>query len=166
MDDEHFCATLGAAFDQKLGPVLSCGPRAAFVLQRRHAVRYVQPRLALVGDAAHIIHPLAGQGVNLGLLDAAALAQVLQPEARRGGDVGTWRVLRRYERWRKGENQRMMSAMEILKDLFESQRRPITWLRNAGLTATDSAWPIKRMLMRHAMGLSGDLPQLARPGCP
>lgn len=166
MDEAQFCATLGSAFDQKLGPVLSCGPRAAFVLQRRHAVRYVRPRLALVGDSAHVIHPLAGQGVNLGLLDAAALAEVLEAEVRRGGDVGAWQVLRRYERWRKGENQRMMSAMDVLKRLFESQREPIAWLRNAGLRATDAAWPVKRMLMRHAMGLSGDLPQLARPGCP
>jgi len=166
MDEGNFCATLGTAFDQKLGQVYSCGPRAAFVLQRRHAVRYVQPRLALVGDAAHTIHPLAGQGVNLGLLDAAALAEVLLSEARHGGDVGAWRVLRRYERWRRGENQRMMSTMDILKHLFESQRQPVAWLRNAGLAATDVAWPIKRVLMRHAMGLSGDLPQLARPSCP
>jgi len=166
LGEESFGTALAEAFGHQLGAIVSSGPRAAFPLHRRHALQYVRPRVALVGDAAHIIHPLAGQGVNMGLLDAAALAELLISELRRGGDIGALRVLRRYERWRKGENQRMMSTMDAIKHLFESQWAPVAWLRNTGLAVTNAADPVKHLLMRNAMGLRGDLPRLARPVCP
>jgi 2-octaprenylphenol hydroxylase len=143
--------------------VLWVGERAAFPLYRQHALAYVRPRVALVGDAAHTIHPLAGQGVNLGLLDAAALAEVILAAHGRGEDPGDLPVLRRYERWRKGHNLLVQGAMDGFRLLFGTDLAPVRLLRNLGLRATDAAPPLKRLIMRQAMGLEGDLPPLARP---
>jgi 2-octaprenylphenol hydroxylase len=159
LSDEQFCAVLTDAFEARLGRVEWVGPRAAFPLRRQHAQQYVQPRLALVGDAAHTIHPLAGQGVNLGLLDAAALAQVLDGLP----DAGDLRALRRYERWRRGHNLAVQALMDGFKWLFGVQGGAARVARGLGLAAADRAGPVKRMLMRQAMGLDGDLPDLARP---
>ncbi len=163
LGDDEFLRRLSDAFDQRLGPVIATGPRAAFPLRLRHAAQYVQPRLALIGDAAHTIHPLAGQGVNLGLLDAATLAEVLLDAAARRRDLGDLAVLRRFERWRKGDNLAMMAAMEGFKRAFGSGLAPVRLLRNAGLGLVNGAGPLKRVFIRHAMGLGGDLPRLARP---
>ena len=162
MDETDFCAALGEAFEHRLGQVLEAGPRAAFPLRLQHARRYVGERLVLVGDAAHTIHPLAGQGVNLGLLDAAALAEVIRDRLQRGRDFAATAALRRYERWRKGDNLLTMAVMDGFQRLFGTDFPPLRLARNAGLTAVDRAQPLKNLFMRHAMGLHDDLPRLAR----
>ncbi len=162
LDDAAFAQALGDAFDHRLGGIIGVGPRAAFPLRLQHAMAYTRPRVALVGDAAHVVHPLAGQGVNLGLLDAAALAEVLLDAVRDKRDPGSLRVLRRYERWRKGENVMMLAVMDGFKRLFGNPLPPVAWLRNLGLGLTDAAAPLKHRIIRRAMGLSGDLPRRVR----
>ncbi|MDQ2694947.1 MAG: UbiH/UbiF/VisC/COQ6 family ubiquinone biosynthesis hydroxylase [Pseudomonadota bacterium] len=162
MDDKSFAQALGEAFAWRLGEIIDVGRRGAFPLRLLHARAYVKPRIALIGDAAHVVHPLAGQGVNLGLLDAAALAEVLTDADRRAADPGALKVLRRYERWRKGDNLLMQGVLDGFKRLFGSDLAMVRWLRNAGLTLTDTATPVKQALIRRAMGLAGDLPRLAR----
>jgi 2-octaprenylphenol hydroxylase len=162
LDDAGFCAALTQASEAKLGEVRSTTRRVAFPLQRLHAREYVRPRFALAGDAAHALHPLAGQGVNLGLLDAAALAQVIGDAARAGRDIGDLGVLRRYERWRKGDNLAMIFALDGFKRLFSNDMAGVSMLRNVGLRAVDRFTPLKHAFVRRAMGLSGDLPLLAR----
>jgi 2-octaprenylphenol hydroxylase len=123
----------------------------------------VAPRVALIGDAAHTVHPLAGQGVNLGLLDAAVLAEVLLDAHSAGRDIGALTTVRRYERWRKGDNLAMLVLTDGLKRLFGSSVSALQQVRNAGLDLTNAVMPLKRTLMRRAAGLAGDLPKLARP---
>lgn len=153
LDDSEFCAELGAAIEHRLGAVLDVSSRFAFPLRQRHAVDYVQPSVALVADAAHTIHPLAGQGINLGLQDVAALAQELIRASERGRPLGQLEVLARYQRRRKGENLLMMGAMDGFKRLFEQQALPVRWLRNAGMRGVAQLLPLKQRLMRHAMGI-------------
>lgn len=162
LDSELFAEELSEALDWRLGKVELVSERAAYPLQLQHAVRYVDQRLALVGDAAHTVHPLAGQGVNLGILDAAALAEVVLATNARGLDLGAHGALRRYERWRKGHNLLMLGALDGLKRLFGARLAPVTLVRNLGLRATNSLGPVKHLLARHAMGLAGDLPVCAR----
>ncbi|MBN7797054.1 UbiH/UbiF/VisC/COQ6 family ubiquinone biosynthesis hydroxylase [Parahaliea mediterranea] len=153
LDDAAFCVALGEAFEHRLGGVLASSRRVAFPLRQRHAVDYVQPRVALVGDAAHTIHPLAGQGINLGFKDVAVLAQEVLAAHRRGTDPGRLPVLRRYQRRRKGENLLMMGAMDTFKYLFEQEAPALRWLRNAGMTRVGRAGALKQGIMRRAMGL-------------
>lgn len=162
MDDSTFLDALQNSFGDKLGRMLSCGPRAGFPLRMQHAKQYTQSRLALIGDAAHTIHPLAGQGVNLGLADAATLAEVVVQAHRQHQDIGEHRVLRRFERWRKGDNMAMITSMESFKRLFGSRTPLVRLLRNTGLRLTDKLGPAKNMIMRQAMGMEGELSQLAR----
>lgn len=162
MGDGAFMAAVSQASEHRLGNVIEVGPRGAFPLKRQHAETYIGNRLALIGDAAHAIHPLAGQGVNLGLLDAASLAEVLLDADAKGKDIGAIHVLRRYERWRKGDNLIMMTAMDGFKKLFGSEVLPLKWLRNEGLSITNKLPPVKNQIMLHAMGYKGDLPALAR----
>ena len=132
-------------------------------MRLQHARDYVRARAALVGDAAHTVHPLAGQGVNLGLQDAAALAEVLLDTLARGRDIGALSALRRYERWRKGHNLLVQGVMEGFKRLFGSRLEPLRLARNLGLEMTNALQPAKDLIMRQAMGLEGDLPRRARP---
>lgn len=162
LNEEDFAQALGEAFDWRLGPILEVGQRGAFPLRLQHTHQYVKPGLALIGDAAHVVHPLAGQGVNLGLLDAATLAEVILDALAENRDIGSLRVLRRYERWRKGDNLLMLGMMDGFKRLFGTSLPPISLLRNLGLTLTDTAKPLKNLIARRAMGLEGDLPRLAR----
>ena len=162
MDESTFHSELQQSFDHRLGAVIETSRRLSFPLTRAHADNYVQPRLALVGDAAHRIHPLAGQGANLGFLDAATLAEVIAEAHAAGKDIGSFKVLRRYERWRKGDNLAMMLTMDGFKHLFGSTLPPVRFLRNFGLSLTDAVTPVKNEIMRRAMGLAGDLPRVAQ----
>ncbi len=162
LDEHDFGQALTEAFDRRLGEIVHLGPRGAFPLRLQHARAYVKPGLALIGDAAHVVHPLAGQGVNLGLLDAATLAEVLLDGLAAGHEAGALRVLRRYERWRKSDNLPMLGIMDGFKRLFGNSLPPVRLLRNLGLNLTDAAGPLKTRIARRAMGLEGDLPKLAR----
>lgn len=164
LDPAAFCAELLEASEGVLGRVLDVGPRAAFPLALRYAERYVMAGLALVGDAAHRVHPLAGQGVNLGFLDAAELAAVVGAARAAGRDIGGLATLRRYERARKGANLAMLAAMDGFERLFGAGALVPRMLRNFGLGAVDRLTPVKHVFMRQALGLVGELPPLARPG--
>jgi 2-octaprenylphenol hydroxylase len=164
MSDDNFKSELQTAFANTLGEITYVGERAAFPLRSLHAKQYVKPGLALIGDAAHTIHPLAGQGVNLGFADAACLAQVILEAAKQGKDIGALSVLRRYERWRKGDNLSMLTAMGAFRYLFGDDSAVIRLGRNLGLNLTNRMTPAKNFFIRYAMGLVGDLPKLARPG--
>ena len=157
-----FAAALGEAFDFRLGRVLEVGGRGAFPLRSMHAERYVGARTALVGDAAHSIHPLAGQGLNLGLLDAAVLAEVVLETVSQGRDPGGQRSLRRYARWRRGHNALAWRAMGAFKTLFGDSRPGVRLARNLGLDAMDRLPLAKDVIMGLASGLWGDLPAAAR----
>ena len=162
LDEAAFCRELGKAFEWRLGEVQQADPRVCVPLRQRHAKRYVEPGLALIGDAAHTIHPLAGQGVNLGFLDAAVLAEVLQHALERGESLTSEKTLSRFERRRMPHNLAMMAAMEGFERLFQADPLPLRWARNAGLNWVDGLPEAKSLFVRQALGLSGDLPDLAR----
>ncbi|RMQ95373.1 2-octaprenyl-3-methyl-6-methoxy-1,4-benzoquinol hydroxylase [Pseudomonas savastanoi pv. glycinea] len=162
LDDDTFCRELEQAFEGRLGPVLAVDPRVCVPLRQRHAKRYVAEGLALIGDAAHTIHPLAGQGVNLGFLDAAVLAEVLLHANERGERLADVRVLSRFERRRMPHNLALMAAMEGFERLFQADQLPLRWLRNTGLKMVNQMPEAKATFVRQALGLSGDLPDLAR----
>jgi 2-octaprenylphenol hydroxylase len=155
-------SALQNAFGDALGAIQAIGVRAAFPLALSHAKTYIASHLALVGDAAHTVHPLAGQGVNLGFLDAATLAEVLLDAQLKQKDIGAHAVLRRYERWRKGNNLAMVSLTGGFRYLFGNDLPGVRQLRSMGLNLTNAATPVKNLIMRQASGLAGDLPRLAR----
>jgi 2-polyprenylphenol 6-hydroxylase len=162
LNEADFRRALGFAFEHRLGEVLHADPRLCIPLRQRHAKRYVEEGLVLVGDAAHSIHPLAGQGVNLGFLDVAVLAEVLLHAAQRGERLSDVKVLSRYERRRMPHNLAMMAAMEGFERLFQADPLAVRWLRNAGLNWVDDLPEAKALFVRQALGLAGDLPALAR----
>ena len=153
---------LVAAFPDCLGKVNRVLGVASFPLKRQHAQNYVKPGVVLVGDAAHMINPLAGQGVNIGLLDAAALGEVLIDAAKKGLEIGDLSVLKNYEKLRRHENLKMMTVMDIFYQVFSNEILPIKLIRNLGLGLAERILPAKNKVMRSAMGLEGKLPKLAR----
>jgi 2-octaprenylphenol hydroxylase len=151
LSNDDFCRRLAEASEYRLGSILETSKRAAFPLLGSQAQSYVRPGIALIGDAAHTIHPLAGQGVNLGIKDAVVLAEILLSLNIR--DWGSYKQLRRYERARKGENLLAMKVMEGFKDLFSHDVELIKMTRNTGLNLFNSMPLAKRQIMRNAMGL-------------
>ena len=162
LDADAFAEELSRRFGGFLGSVTPVGRRWSYPLSVVHARRYVAPRLALAGDSAHAIHPIAGQGFNIGLRDVAALAEVVADALRLGLDPGDAAALARYERWRRADNLAMLSMTDALNRLFSNDIPPVRLLRRLGLSAVGRAGPLRRLFMRHAMGLAGDLPRLAR----
>lgn len=163
LDDEAFKFALARAFESQLGAIVDVDPRFVFPLRQRHAETYVKSGLALVGDAAHTIHPLAGQGVNLGMLDAAVLTEEIKRARNRALGSGDLSVLQRYQRRRRGDNSLMMGTMRGFKLLFGESALPVRWLRNTGMSWLNEVEPLKNRVAANAMGLSGDLPALAKP---
>jgi len=151
-----------ATFPDCLGKLTKILGIASFPLKRQHAQSYVKQGVALVGDAAHTINPLAGQGVNIGLLDAAALAEVLVEAQQKGQNIADISILKRYEAMRRIENLKMMTTMDIFYQAFSNQILPLKILRNLGLGLAQRISPLKNKVMRAAMGLEGKLPKLAR----
>jgi ubiquinone biosynthesis UbiH/UbiF/VisC/COQ6 family hydroxylase len=160
---EAFRDALAQASDAWLGEVLTTSRRLGFPLVRRHAQHYAAERLALVGDSAHVVHPLAGQGLNLGLLDAAAIAEELGPASSAALQYPQ-SLLARYSRARRGGNLAMLTVTDQLNRLFARRESPIIGLRRVGLAGVDRWAPLKRRLIADAMGQRGDLPLIARPG--
>ncbi len=153
LGDKDFCKALAEAFEHRLGEVLHCDKRFSFPLRQRHALDYSQPGIVLVGDAAHTIHPLAGQGVNLGFLDVAVLVEELQRALERQIPLQDASILRRYQRRRQGDNLTMMAAMEGFKHLFGAKDLSVRWLRNEGMTQLNSVPLLKNFIAKQAMGL-------------
>jgi len=157
-----FNSALTEASESRLGQLTLLGERAGFALRLQHAEQYVKTGLALVGDAAHVIHPLAGQGVNLGFLDAASLVDALVAGRDRGRAPGAMRTLRSYERQRRGHNTATQLAMDGLKHLFSNDSGALSLVRNLGLGAAGRVAPLRRVFERLALGDSVDLPTLSR----
>ncbi|MBN2699930.1 MAG: UbiH/UbiF/VisC/COQ6 family ubiquinone biosynthesis hydroxylase [Methylothermaceae bacterium] len=162
LDSGELLNALYEAFPRELGDVVQILDRGSFPLRRQHAQRYVKGGVALIGDAAHMIHPLAGQGVNIGLLDAAALAQVLVSAHRQSKDFGSLDILKEYEAMRRRDNLTMMTAMDLFYRVFGNASLPLKLLRNLGLNLAQRLYPARLVVMRRAMGLEGNLPRLAR----
>ena len=162
MNEQEFNKALTSEFDVRLGLCEVVGERVGFPLKMRYARDFVVERVALVGDAAHTIHPLAGQGVNLGLLDAASLAQEVLALWKQGQDIGSKRNLRGYERWRKAEAAKMIAAMQGFRDLFSGENPAKKLVRGIGLSLAGQLPGAKDEIMKRALGLKGNLPELAR----
>jgi 2-octaprenyl-6-methoxyphenol hydroxylase len=162
LGEAGFNTELARRFGAHLGKVKAGEPRWSYPLSFHIARDFVAPRFALAGDAAHGIHPIAGQGLNLGIKDAAALAEVLLDAARLGRDIGALDVLRRYERWRRFDSFALAASTDALNRLFSNDLAPIRALRDIGLGIVDSIGPARRFFMRHAGGDIGKLPRLMK----
>jgi 2-octaprenyl-6-methoxyphenol hydroxylase len=162
LDDADFDAEVAARFGAHLGETKVVGSRWSYPLNFHLARDYVRPRFALAGDSAHGIHPIAGQGLNLGLKDAAALAETVLDAARLGRDIGALDVLKRYERWRRFDSFTLAASTDALNRLFSNDIAPLRHLRDLGLGIVDAIGPARRFFMRHAGGDIGKLPRLMK----
>lgn len=162
LEDEPFMEALNGVFPGALGDISTLLMRGSFPLRRQHAQQYVLEGVALAGDAAHMIHPLAGQGVNIGLLDAASLAEVVLEAYRYGEDISSLEVLNAYESARRQHNRLMMQVMDSFYRVFSNDIAPVKLLRNIGLGFAERFSPAKTKVMEFAMGLEGPLPKLAK----
>ena len=167
LDNDAFAKELTAASDGKLGAISVISERFTHPLTMRIAQDFVKKQVVLIGDAAHTIHPLAGQGVNLGLLDAAALSQTLFPDQNSLEDINSKgqyaspQMLNSFSRWRKSEASDMIIAMEAIKQLFSVRKEPVSIIRGLGMNLLNEFKPAKKVLIRQALGLKADLPILA-----
>lgn len=162
LDEAGFNAELHRRFGDHLGATKAAGPRWSYPLAFHIARDFVGPRFALAGDTAHGIHPIAGQGLNLGLKDAAALAEVLLDAARLGRDIGALDTLKRYERWRRFDSFTLAASTDAMNRLFSNDIAPLRHLRDLGLGIVDAIGPARRFFMRHAGGDIGKLPRLMK----
>ncbi|MBD2498097.1 FAD-dependent hydroxylase [Nostoc sp. FACHB-280] len=162
LDDEQFLAELSRRYGDHMGKLELLGDRFVFQVQLMQSDRYVLPRLALVGDAAHNCHPVGGQGLNLGIRDAAALAQVIQTAHKKGEDIGKIQVLKRYERWRKLENLTILGFTDLLDRMFSNQILPLVAVRRLGLWLMQRVPVLKVFALKLMIGLKGRTPQLAQ----
>ena len=162
LSDAGFAQELDRASDLALGGTRLVSERLSFPLIRLAAQRYVAQRVALIGDAAHVVHPLAGQGVNLGLLDAAALAQQVAAAVASREDPGALRVLRAYERWRKSELAGMALAIDAFDRLLAHGAGPVARLAQRGISWVNRSQELRRFFIHRALGMSGELPDAAR----
>lgn len=161
-DDQSFLAELMTRFGDFLGEVTLAGPRFHYPLTLQLAQRAIDTRLVLIGDAAHGMHPVAGQGMNMGIRDVAALAEVVVDARRLGLDVGGPDVLARYQRWRRFDNMLMLGLTDAMVRLFSNDVKPLKLARDLGLATVQRLPGLKRFFMRHAMGVVGDLPRMMR----
>ncbi|EKD75374.1 MAG: 2-octaprenyl-6-methoxyphenol hydroxylase [uncultured bacterium] len=161
LSSEDFCEQLNQVAKKHLGCVQAVEERALFPLAQQYAASYIAERIALVGDAVHVVHPLAGQGVNIGLLDAASLAQTITEAVRDGRDFASRAVLRRYERWRKADNVEWLRGIDIIKAIFATRSRTLRYARSFGLTILKQLPFLKNSLTRYAIGKRANLPDLA-----
>ncbi len=152
LDDAAFSDKLAESFEYRLGSVKTVSARAVFPLGHGHVEHYVQPGVALMGDAAHNIHPLAGQGANLGIMDAACLAEVIADALQQHRQWSALHTLRKYERRRKGDNRLMEATMTGFKYLFGNENPLLAEIRNIGLNVVDHAGPIKQVFINQALG--------------
>jgi 2-octaprenyl-6-methoxyphenol hydroxylase len=159
-DEATFLRRLQARFGYRLGRIRKAGARHAYPLALIRAEQYVAERMALIGNAAHTLHPVAGQGFNLGIRDVAVLAGVIRRAARAGRDVGDVAVLDEYARWRQGDLKRTVALTDTLVRVFSNPLPPVVAARNLGLLAFDLLPPLKRLLTRQTMGMNGSLPRL------
>ena len=162
LSDEEFHAELEKRFGLHLGDIKLAGPRRAYPLGLYVARSFIAERVALVGDAAHVVHPIAGQGLNLGLRDVAALAEAIVDAARLGLDPGSATVLDRYQRWRRFDTMAMGIATDGLNRLFSNQSDVLRLMRDVGLGIVDRVPALKGLFIREAAGLTGDVPKLLR----
>ena len=162
LDEASFMTALQEQFGTRLGRLLKVGKRAAYPLALTRVSEHIRPRLVLIGNAAHTVHPVAGQGFNLGLRDVAVLAQVLNEAQRAGRDLGELAVLKDYADWRRRDNLAISTFTDGLVRTFSNDLAPLSLVRSLGLVAVDLFPPAKRMLLRLSMGLAGRLPRLAR----
>ncbi|MBW4470811.1 MAG: FAD-dependent hydroxylase [Stenomitos rutilans HA7619-LM2] len=162
LDDTAFLSALTQRYGEQMGTLELMGDRAVFPTQLMQSNRYVLPRLALIGDAAHCCHPVGGQGVNLGIRDAAALAQILQAAHQQGDDIGSLRVLKRYDRWRRLENVIVLGFTDTLNRVFSNSLLPLVILRRLGLWTLRTLPPARWMALKLMTGLSGRAPRLAQ----
>src|SRR6185369_6813710 len=162
LPDEDFHAELEQRFGLHLGDLEVVGPRRAFPLGLFTARSFIGERLALIGDAAHIIHPIAGQGLNMGLRDVAALAEAVADAARLGLDPGAPEVLERYQRWRRFDTMTMGVATDALNRLFSNHSDTLRLVRDVGLGLVERMPMLKRMFIREAAGFTGDVPKLLK----
>lgn len=162
MNEADFNRELARRFGSHLGTTCASGHRWSYPLSFHLAREYVRSRFALAGDCAHGIHPIAGQGLNLGLKDAAALAEVVLDAARLGCDIGSLDTLKRYERWRRFDSFTLAASTDALNRLFSNDIAPLRHIRDLGLGLVDAIGPARRFFMRHAGGDIGKLPKLMR----
>jgi 2-octaprenyl-6-methoxyphenol hydroxylase len=162
LPEAAFAAELRARFGGFLGAIEPVGPRWSYKLALMQAESYIARRLALVGEAAHVIHPIAGQGLNVGIRDVAALAELIVDRRRLGLDIGDSELLERYQRWRRADALLLAAVTDSLNRLFSNTIAPLRLARDVGLATVHRMPPLKRILMQHAMGLFGDRPRLAK----